>query len=44
MYGGDRIEVAVPGSDAGDFVLFVTFRDQDCLGVVTSDPLKIKTS
>ena len=45
MYGGDRMEVALdPNVPAGDFALFVTFRDQDCLGVVTSDPLKIKTS
>jgi hypothetical protein len=45
MYGGDRMEVPVdPTIPAGDFALFVTFRDQDCLGVVTSDPLKIKTS
>jgi hypothetical protein len=45
MYGGDRMEVPVdPEVPAGDFALFATFRDQDCLGVVTSDPLKIKTS
>jgi hypothetical protein len=45
MYGGDRIEVPVdPDIPAGDFALFATFRDQDCLGVVTVDPLKIKTS
>lgn len=44
MYGGDRMEVVVPGNEAGDFVLFTTFRDQDCLGIVTGNPLTIKTS
>jgi hypothetical protein len=46
MYGGDRMEVPFrfPGEEVDTAALFVTFRDQDCLGVVTSDPLKIKTS
>lgn len=43
MYGGDRLEVTFNRADGSlDFVLFATFRDQDCLGVVISDPLKIK--
>lgn len=43
MYGGDRLEVTFDRPDgSGDFVLFATFRDQDCLGVVVADPLKIK--
>lgn len=43
MYGGDRIEVPL-SEDKRDFALFVVFRDQDCLGVVTGDPLAIRTS
>lgn len=42
MYGGDRIAVAVPGRDPSDEALFVLFRDQDCLSVITGDPLSIK--
>ena len=43
MYGGDRLEVTFDRADgSGDFVLFATFRDQDCLGVVVGDPLKIR--
>jgi hypothetical protein len=45
MYGGDRIQVPLdPNNTEGDFTLFVLFRDQDCLGIVTGDPLTIKTS
>ena len=42
MYGGDRIAVPVPGRDPSDEALFVIFRDQDCLSVITGDPLSIK--
>lgn len=43
MYGGDRLEVLFERQDgSGDFVLFATFRDQDCLGVIVADPLTIR--
>ncbi|MFA5898612.1 MAG: hypothetical protein WC829_05810 [Hyphomicrobium sp.] len=44
MYGGDRMEVSIPGREAADTALFVTFRDLDCLSIVIGDPLDIKTS
>src|SRR5262245_21265342 len=45
MYGGDRIEVPFDRKDgSGDFVLFATFRDMDCLGIIYGDPLKVRTS
>ena len=44
MYGGDRLEVPYDRPDgSGDFALFVTFRDQDCLSVITGDPTEFKT-
>lgn len=39
-YGGDRWEVAVPGSD--EPALFAIFNDLDLIGLVTGDPLAIK--
>lgn len=44
MYGGDRFEVPIPGREAADSALFVTFLDLDCLGLVLGDPLSVKTS
>jgi hypothetical protein len=45
MYGGDRMEVPFDRPDgSGDSVLFVIFRDQDCLSVVRGDPTTIKVS
>jgi len=44
MYGGDRLEVPFDRPDgSGDFALFVTFRDQDCLSVITGDPTEFRT-
>lgn len=36
-YGGDKWEVAVPGSD--EPALFVIFKDREIMGKVTTDPL-----
>jgi len=44
MYGGDRLEVSIPGRENADTALFVTFRDLDCLSLVLGNPLAIKTS
>ena len=44
MYGGDRLEVPFDRPDgSGDSALFVTFKDQDCLSVITGDPTLFKT-
>ncbi len=41
LYGGDRI--AVPYGDNKEEALFVTIKDLDVMGIVTGDPLAIKT-
>lgn len=38
-YGGDRVEVEVPGTD--ELILFAAFNDHELLGRIT-DPLKIR--
>jgi len=44
MYGGDRLEVPFNLPDgAVDHALFVTFRDQDCINVITGDPTEFRT-
>src|SRR5262249_21190732 len=53
MYGGDRLEVpfhrlgmdpiAKKGVTAEEHAPFVTFRDQDCLSVITGDPTEFRT-
>jgi len=48
MYGGDRLEIPYnrieDGKTVEDHALFVTFRDQDCLSVITGDPTLFKIS
>lgn len=41
MYGGDRI--AVPFGSGDDEALFIAIKDGDITGVITGDPLAIKT-
>lgn len=41
MYGGDRI--AVPFGTGDDEALFIAIKDGDITGVITGDPLAIKT-
>ena len=43
LHGGDKWEVPVPGRDADEPALFAFFRDLDLLGMVTGDPLMIKS-
>jgi hypothetical protein len=43
MYGGDRVAVPIPGGAGDDEVILMAIKDLDVLGVITGDPLAIKT-
>lgn len=43
LHKNDKWSVNIPGHASGEYVLFGTIRDVEVLGVITGDPLAIKT-